>query len=356
MVFGTHNFHELPALLQKVVSAKSRVFEVWDEEGDIVEDLPVRREGGLQAWVNIMYGCDNFCTYCIVPYTRGRERSREPEAILTEARTLGEEGFREITLLGQNVNSYGRDSSGRDSSGRDSSDGCDFAGLLRALDADDNQILRIRYTTSHPRDFTDRVIQAAASSSKVCDNFHLPLQSGSDSVLERMNRGYTAVQYLDLLERVRSANPGCAITTDLIVGFPGETEADFRDTLEVVREADYDSAFMFAYSPRKGTPAADYADQVPEDERLQRLYRLIELQNSVSNAVNAQMLGRTVEVLVEGTSETNADTLVGRTTNGKLCIFPRPRSGANLTGVLAQVHIDEPKSWTLHGHLVAPSC
>lgn len=340
LVFGTHNIHQLPELIDRIRTTRSRVIEVWDSEGEIQEELPVRREGNLKAWVSITFGCNNFCTYCIVPYTRGRERSRKPEAIIKEVRQLGKERFKEITLLGQNVNSYGRDLG----------DGTNFAKLLLMLDEDDSDILRIRYTTSHPRDFTDELIETIAKSDRVMNNFHLPLQAGSDRILKRMNRGYTTEQYLRLVEKVRNAVPDCSITTDLIVGFPGETDSDYENTLNMVRTVNYDSAYMFAYSPRVGTPAAEYEDQVDEDLKKDRLYKLIELQNTISRRINETLKGRTFEVLVEGESETNSDTLAGRTRSNKLCIFPKTKEG--LTGRLVSVKVEEPKTWTLHGVMV----
>lgn len=346
LIFGTHNIHRLPLLLRSLHDSGSGVCEVWDEDGsEIVEGLPAIRKGRFHAWVNIMYGCNNYCTYCIVPYTRGRERSRSTTAILEEINGLNREGFREITLLGQNVNSYGKDST----------DGVAFPQLLRLIDREADRevggIQRIRYTTSHPRDFSDELIAAVADCDRVCDHFHLPLQAGAETVLAKMNRGYSAKQYQELVRRIREKNPGCSITTDIIVGFPGETNEDFTKTLEVVSNVRFDSAFMFAYSARIGTPAADFPHQVPLEERLTRLYALIELQNRISREVNESYRGRTVEVLVEGLSETNDSMLSGRTSTNKLCLFPKPESAKDMAGQLVPVVITEPKSWTLHGKL-----
>lgn len=338
LVFGTMNLHRLPELLDKV-EAGQRVVEVWDEEGGIVEHLPMRRADAVSAWVTIMYGCNNFCTYCIVPYVRGRERSRRFEDIVDEVRSLGRAGYREVVLLGQNVNSYGHDLE----------DGRDFADLLRALDGTPG-IYRIRYTTSHPRDFSQKLIDTIADCRTVCEHFHLPLQAGSDRVLSRMNRGYTRAQYTDLVRRIREAVPGCSITTDLIVGFPGETEEDFLETLEVVREVRFDSAFTFVFSPRRGTAAARMDDQVPEDVKSDRIQRLIKVQDAITLEINKALAGKIVEVLVEGESKTNPSMLAGRTRTNKLVIFPRDDRARK--GTLVKVRITEPHAWTQMGEVV----
>jgi tRNA-2-methylthio-N6-dimethylallyladenosine synthase len=357
LVFGTHNIHRLPELVARV-AAGERVIEVWDEAHEIVEGLPASRAFAHKAFVNITYGCNNFCAYCIVPYVRGRERSRRPEDILAEVRELAASGCREVTLLGQNVNSYGRGlppgSCGR---------APDFADLLRAVNAVTG-ISRIRFTTSHPRDFSDEMIGAVASCEKVCEHFHLPLQAGSDRVLKAMNRGYTRARYLDLLSRIRQAVPGASITTDIMVGFPGETEADFEATLDVVREARFDAAFTFIYSPREGTVAASLPDQVPEDVKRGRIYRLIELVNATAESVNESLRGHVVEVMVDGPSERDPSTFAGRTRSNKM-VHWRPkapdaagadgdrRSGGVLApGDLVMVKVIEPHTWTLHGEQI----
>ncbi|MEA4882257.1 MAG: tRNA (N6-isopentenyl adenosine(37)-C2)-methylthiotransferase MiaB [Clostridia bacterium] len=338
LVFGTHNIHRLPELLQRV-AAGERVIEVWDDPGEIAEGLPALRAFGHKAFVNITYGCDNFCTYCIVPYVRGRERSRRLRDVVEEVRALARDGYREATLLGQNVNSYGK------GLGSERGAAPDFADLLRAVN-DVDGITRIRFTTSHPRDFTDKMIEACSSCSKVCEHFHLPLQAGSNRVLAQMNRGYTAEQYLSLLTRIRKAIPGASITTDIMVGFPGETEEDFQDTLRIVDQARFDAAFTFIYSPREGTSAARMADQVDEDVKHSRIYRLIELVNRNADEVNSSLLGQTVEVMAEGPSERDPEVMSGRTRTNKMVHW---RASAPLApGDLAMVRVTEPHTWTLH--------
>ncbi|MCR4401714.1 MAG: tRNA (N6-isopentenyl adenosine(37)-C2)-methylthiotransferase MiaB [Firmicutes bacterium] len=338
LVFGTMNIHRLPELLDRVEAGRKAV-EVWGGEGGIVERLPIRRADAVSAWVTIMYGCDNYCSYCIVPYVRGRERSRRFEDIVREVRGLGNSGFREVVLLGQNVNSYGRDLA----------DGHDFADLLNALDGTPG-IYRIRYTTSHPRDFSQKLIDTIAAARTVCEHFHLPLQAGSDKVLARMNRGYTQAHYLDLVRRIREAVPGASITTDLIVGFPGETEEDFLETLKVVREVRFDSAFTFVFSPRRGTAAARMADQVPENVKSERIQRLIAVQEAITAEINEGLRGRVVEILVEGESKTNPSMLAGRTRTNKLVVFPRDDRVRR--GDLVKVKITKPQAWTQMGEVV----
>ncbi len=338
LVFGTMNLHRLPELLDRVEAGQKAV-EVWDDEGGIVEHLPVRRAEGVSAWATIIHGCNNFCSYCIVPYVRGRERSRRFEEIVEEVRGLGEAGFREVVLLGQNVNSYGHDLE----------DGRDFADLLQALDGTPG-MYRIRYTTSHPRGFSQKLIDTIAASRTVCEHFHLPLQAGSDRVLRRMNRGYTQSEYLDLVRRIRGAVPDSSVTTDLIVGFPGETEEDFLETLKVVREVRFDSAFTFVFSPRRGTAAARMKDQVPDDVKSHRIQRLIDVQEAITVEINSSLAGNVVEVLVEGESKTNPAMLAGRTRTNKLVVFPRDDRAA--TGRLVNVRITKPQAWTQIGEVV----
>jgi tRNA-2-methylthio-N6-dimethylallyladenosine synthase len=346
LVFGTHNIHRLPELMARV-EAGERVIEVWDEAHEIVEGLPASRAFRHKSFVNITYGCNNFCTYCIVPYVRGRERSRRPDDILAEVRELAASGCREVTLLGQNVNSYGRglppDRDGRV---------WGFADLLRAVNAVDG-IARIRFTTSHPRDFSDEMIEAAASCDKVCEHFHLPLQAGSDRVLKMMNRGYTSARYLDLVDRIRQAVPGASITTDIMVGFPGETGSDFEETLDMVRKARFDAAFTFIYSPREGTPAASMPDQALEEVKRDRIYRLIDLVNATAEGVNESLRGRVVEVMVDGPSERDPSIFAGRTRSNKMVHWrPDDRAGASappVPGDLVMVRVLVPRTWTLHG-------
>ncbi len=312
IIFGTHNIHEFPSLIEKAEREQTKITEVLEEAGPVVEGLPCRREFRHRAYVNIMYGCDNFCSYCVVPYTRGRERSRQPEAIEEEVRALAADGAREIMLLGQNVNSYRP------------GDGTDFADLIRRLnDVDD--ISRIRFMTSHPKDFSDRLIQAFADCEKLCRNVHLPAQSGSDAVLARMNRKYTRAGYTELTEKIKAACPGITMSTDIIVGFPGETERDFEDTLDLVREVRYDSAFTFLYSARPGTPACDLPDRVPDDVAHERFDRLTAAVNAISAEKNAAYMGRTEYVLADGRSKTDPARQSGRTDGNKLVNFSGPR-------------------------------
>ena len=342
LIFGTHNIHRLPELLARAEGGE-RVVEVWDEapyeeEGqDFRENLPVERSHRLKAFVNIIYGCTNFCTYCIVPYVRGKEHSRLPESILTEVEGLVEAGYKEVTLLGQNVNAYGKDLS------IDTS----FSQLLTELNAIEG-LARIRFTTSHPRDLGPDLIDALAGLDKVCEPLHLPVQAGSSRVLRRMNRGYTREQYLDLVQKVRQAVPEIALTTDIIVGFPGETEGDFQETLSLVEEVRFDSAFTFIYSPREGTPAARFADQVPEEVKKERIYRLIELQNKISAEHIQGLVGTKQEVLVEGT---DGQGLVGRTRTNRQVHFA---GSQELMGELVTVEITEAGTWTLRGRVVQP--
>lgn len=339
LLFGVHNQHEVAKLLQQVKAAEEMVVDVWDQEGEVLEHLPSRREDGLKAWVTIMYGCNNFCTYCVVPLVRGRERSRRPESILAEVRELGEKGYKEVTLLGQNVNSYGKDLG----------ENYTFADLLRDLD-DVPGIERIRYMTSHPRDFSDRLIEVIAGSRKVCEHFHLPIQAGSDEILRRMNRGYTRETYLELIGKIRRAVPGASITTDIIVGFPGEEEGHFQETLDLVRAAQFDAAFTFIFSPRAGTPAAKMTGQVPYAVKKERLARLMEIQNEISLQKNLALVGQTVEVLVEGRSPKNPERLTGRTRTNKIVLFAGPEE---LVGQLVPVEIVRAKTWTLDGQVAA---
>ena len=338
LVFGTHNISRLPELLEE--AKDGRIIEVWSE-GREDAALPARRQDDLKAFVNIMYGCNNFCSYCIVPYTRGREKSREPEAMLEEVQELAASGYKEITLLGQNVNSYGQ------GLGRE----IDFAELLRLVNEVEG-IERIRFTTSHPKDVSDRLIEAMATLPKVCEHLHLPLQAGSDRILAEMNRRYTKAQYLDLVAKIRRQIPQIALSTDLIVGFPTETEEEFLETLEMVRQVEYESAFMFAYSPRVGTKAAAMSGQVPEEVKRNRLNRLIAVQNEVSAKVSKRYLGKTCEVLVEGASPKDPGELTGRTRTNKTVIFPLPHGEiSSWKGKLVPVKITRALTWTLHGVL-----
>jgi len=338
LIFGTHNIHRLPEYLFNALMGKERVVEVWSAEGDIIENMPRRREGSIKGWVNIMYGCDEFCTFCIVPYTRGKERSRMPEDIIAEIRHLQEIGYQEVTLLGQNVNAYGKDFKDRDYT---------FGDLLSDLNKED--IPRIRFTTSHPRDFDDKTIAALSKRGNLMEYIHLPVQSGNDEVLKQMNRKYTRQSYLQLVKDIKAAIPGVSLTTDIIVGFPGETEEQFQDTLSLVEEVGYEGAFTFIYSPREGTPAAKMKDDVTEAEKKDRLQRLNAVVNKGYKRGSERFLGEVVEVLVEGPSKNNDQVLAGYTRHQKLVNFPGDSSYA---GKIAKVRITEAKTWHLLGELV----
>ncbi|MDO4486917.1 MAG: tRNA (N6-isopentenyl adenosine(37)-C2)-methylthiotransferase MiaB [Bacillota bacterium] len=339
IIFGTHNIDRFPALLENVYSEKQKVLEILDDREDIVEGLPSKRLYRHKAFVNIMYGCNNFCTYCIVPYTRGREKSRRPEDIADEVRRLVADDVKEVTLLGQNVNSY--------SGVRADGSSCDFADLIYILN-DIEGLERIRFMTSHPKDLSDKLIQAYVDCNKLCNYIHLPVQAGSSRVLKRMNRKYSREQYLELVRKLREAVPEITISTDIIVGFPGETEEDFEETLSLVKEVHYDSAFTFLYSVRKGTPAAEYEDQIPEDIKHERFNRLVDIINEGSAAKNAQYVGRVEKVLVEGLSKKNENTLTGRTEGFKLVDFPGDKS---LIGTMVDVEITEGKTFSLAGRI-----
>ena len=288
IVFGTHNIFKLAELLFECLDSKRRVFDVWEKTDLIIEDLPSDRKFSFKAGVNIMFGCNNFCSYCIVPYVRGRERSRKPQDIVAEVEKLAKEGVVEIMLLGQNVNSYGKNLE----------EPVTFAELLRMVEQVDG-IERIRFMTSHPKDLSDELIEVMASSKKICRHLHLPVQSGSSRLLKLMNRKYTKEQYLSLVDKLRAAMPDLAITTDIIVGFPGETEEDFQETLDIVRKAEYDSAFTFIYSKRSGTPAAKMEGQVPDDVVHERFDRLLKVVGEVAKEKNKRLEGRTELVLAE---------------------------------------------------------
>ncbi|USK61287.1 tRNA (N6-isopentenyl adenosine(37)-C2)-methylthiotransferase MiaB [Peribacillus asahii] len=338
MIFGTHNIHRLPEILNEAYLSKEMVIEVWSKEGDVIENLPKVRKGKIKAWVNIMYGCDKFCTYCIVPYTRGKERSRRPEDIIQEVRHLAAQGYQEITLLGQNVNAYGKDFT--DINYRFG----DLMDEIRKID-----IPRIRFTTSHPRDFDDHLIEVLAKGGNLVDHIHLPVQSGSDEVLKIMARKYTREHYLELVKKIKEAIPTASLTTDLIVGYPNETEEQFEETLSLYREVGFDAAYTYIYSPREGTPAAKMKDNVPMEVKKDRLQRL----NAVVNEFSAEKMhaykGEIVEVLVEGESKNNPDVLAGYTTKNKLVNFRGPKS---IVGQIVKVKITETRTWSLNGELV----
>jgi len=339
IVFGTHNTHQFPDLLDEVMTKNERVFAVWDQGmKEIVEGLPVQREGGVSAYVSIIYGCTNFCAYCIVPYVRGPERSRQLQDIVDEVKKLAASGYREVILLGQNVNAYGKDLE----------EEVDFVDLLEAVHLVDG-IERIRYTTPHPRDMNLKVIQAVKRLPKVCEHFHLPVQNGDNEILKEMNRGYTTDDFRKLVKLVRDEVPNSSITTDVIVGFPGEEEYHFQNTLNFFQEIEFDMAHTLIFSPRPGTPAEKMENQVPLEVKKERLKRLMDLQEKIAYKKNKQLEGQIVELLIEGPSEKNPDKLSGRTRTNKVVIIEGSRE---IVGKLVPVKVTEAKSWLILGELV----
>ncbi len=337
LVFGTHNLHEFPALLDNVLGERQKIVEVWDQADSIVEGLPSRRKHPYKAYVNIMYGCNNFCTYCIVPYTRGRERSRDPEAILQEVRELVKDG----------VNSY-RGQNHTAEQDKAAGEHTNFAALIHLLN-DVEGLERIRFMTSHPKDFSDELINAYGTCKKLCSHIHLPVQSGSTEILTKMNRKYTKEGYISSVEKLRDIAPDIAITTDIIVGFPGETEEDFEETLDLVRKVGFDSAFTFLYSIRKGTPAEKFTEQVPEDVKHERFNRLVDVVNLISAEKNKALVGRVTEVLAEGKSKTNQALFAGRTGGYKLVNFTADR---DVTGQIVKVLITDSTTFSLTGRAI----
>ena len=331
IVFGTHNIYMLAELIWRKVCGEKRVFEILEGTDKIVEELPSEHKYRFKAGVNIMYGCNNFCSYCIVPYVRGRERSRKPEDILAEVKKLAGEGIVEVMLLGQNVNSYGKTLENPVS----------FAELLREVEKVDG-IERIRFMTSHPKDLSDELIEVMKESKKICRHLHLPMQSGSTEILRRMNRKYTKDDYLTLVEKIKTAMPEVSLTTDIIVGFPGETEEDFLDTLDVVAKAGFDSAYTFLYSKRTGTPAAAMENQVPEEVAKERFNRLLALVSEQSAKLTAKYTGTVAEVLVEEQNEQDSSLLTGRLSNNLLVHFP---GDVSLIGKLVPVRLLECKGF-----------
>ena len=338
LIFGTHNIHHLPNLIEKIKETRDRVVEVWDEEEGLIPDLPSQRESEHSAWISIIQGCDNFCTYCIVPYVRGRERSRPVASIVQEAKRLAADGVKEITLLGQNVNSYGNDLEKEIS----------FPKLLEELNKVEN-LKRIRFMTSHPRDFSDSLLENIKKLDKVANHIHLPVQSGSNKVLKEMNRGYTREYYMERVKKIQSEIPGAAVSTDFIVGFPGESEKDFEKTIELVKELNFDMAYTFIYSPRSGTPAARRDDQIEEKVKKDRLKRLMDLQNKISYDKNQKLIGTTQEILVTGPSSNDPEVFEGRTSTNKICFIEK---NEDLIGELVKVKIEAAKSWTLEGTVI----
>ena len=338
IIFGTHNTYKFPEYLNRVKTEGVQVKEIFDKETEIIEGIPVDRESSIKAFVTIMYGCNNFCTYCVVPYVRGRERSRRPEEIEKEIKELVAQGYKEITLLGQNVNSYGKGLE----------EEIDFAKLLRRINEIEG-LERVRFMTSHPKDLTEDVIMAIKECDKLCEQIHLPVQSGSDEILKKMNRHYDREKYMSLIKKIKEEIPECSITTDIIVGFPGETEENFLDTLNLCEEVGYDSAFTFIYSRRNHTPADRMEDQVPDDVKHERFNRLVDVINKGVINGNKVYEGRTVEVLVEGPSKNDETKLMGRTRNGRLVNFP---GDVSMVGKLVNVHINRAQPFSLLGEIV----
>ena len=336
-VCGTHNLDNLLTILKEKIDTNKRQIEVLSYEGDVVENIPVLRESPYSAWVDIIYGCDKFCTYCIVPYTRGMQRSRKHEEIVNEVKELVNKGYKEVTLLGQNVNAYGKDIY----------DNYTLANLLS--DVADTGIERLRFVTSHPWDFTDEMVDVIASRDNVMPYIHLPLQSGSNKILKLMNRRYTKEEYLKLYHQIRDKVKDSSITTDIIVGFPGETEEDFQETLDVVNECKFDGAFTFAFSPRENTPAAKMTDVVSEEIKMDRLHRLNEVVNKYSNEANQKLLNKTVKCLVTSLSEKDKNKVCGYTENMKLVNIVGDKS---LIGKIVNVKITDTKSFSLDGEYV----
>lgn len=337
LVFGTHNIHKFPELYYRTLTSGSQIIDIWEESKEIVEGMPTSRKFPFKTGVNVMFGCNNFCSYCIVPYVRGREKSREPQAIIDEIKALVADGVQEVMLLGQNVNSYGKTLAQPVS----------FAQLLTEIEKIEG-LKRIRFMTSHPKDLSDELIEVMAGSKKICHHLHLPLQSGSSRILQKMNRRYDKEKYLGLVEKIRTAIPDISLTTDIIVGFPGETEEDFQETLDVVRRSEYDTAFTFIYSKRTGTPAANMPDQVPEDVVKDRFNRLLALVQENGRKASSRFTGEVKEILVEEESKEKG-LLTGRTEHNLLVHF---EGTPDLIGKFVQVKLDTCKGFYYFGHIV----
>lgn len=337
IVFGTHNIYKLPEYLSDAFLKNEKVVDVYSNEGSVVEEIPVKRDHPRKAWVDIMYGCDEFCTYCIVPYTRGRERSRQPEDIIKDVETLANEGYVEVTLLGQNVNAYGKDLDRE----------YQFADLL--ADLNKTKMKRIRFTTSHPRDLDDKTIEVMAKRGNIMPHLHLPVQSGSNTILKKMNRKYTKEEYLEKISKLRKAIPDISLTTDIIVGFPGETEEDFNETLDLVKKARFEGAYTFIFSPREGTPASKYEDDITSEVKKERLLTLNKSINEGFAAGNKRFEGEVIDVLVEGSSEKKEEIMTGYSPHNKLVNFP---GELDLVGKIVKVKIEKAYTWHLKGKIV----
>ncbi|MFA5407837.1 MAG: tRNA (N6-isopentenyl adenosine(37)-C2)-methylthiotransferase MiaB [Bacilli bacterium] len=337
-IVGTHNLHRLPDILLASLKEHHLEVEVWSKEGDIIEDIPVKRDSKYKAWVNIIYGCDKFCTYCIVPFTRGKQRSRRSEDIISEVKDLVSKGYQEVTLLGQNVNAYGKDF-----------DDIDYKMEDLLYDVSKTGINRIRFVTSHPWDFTDGMIEVIKNNPNIMPYFHLPMQSGSDKILKLMGRRYDRNHYLALFNKIKESIPSASITTDIIVGFPNETEKDFKDTLDMVHQCQFDGAYTFIYSPREGTPAAKIKDNISLEEKERRLQILNEAVNKYAKEANERLLNKIVPVLIEDYSEKRGDMLMGYTDTFKLV---NVSGDAKNIGHIVNVRITDTKSWSLNGVIV----
>ena len=335
-VFGTHNLHRLPYLINENIKTNKQTIEVYSKEGNLIEGMPVKRQSNYTAYVNIIYGCDKFCTYCIVPYTRGKQRSRNKDDIIKEVEELVQEGYQEVTLLGQNVNAYGKDLN----------DNYGMEDLLE--DVAKTNIPRVRFMTSHPWDFTDKMIEVIAKYPNIMPSVHLPVQAGSNRILKLMGRRYTKESYLELFHKIKNTIPNVSISTDIIVGFPGETEEDFQETLSLAEECKYDNAFTFIYSPRENTPAAKLPDNVTLDEKEDRLHRLNEVVNKYFLENNKKLIGQTVKVLVSGNNTNGKDGMYGYTDTNKLINF---EGCNNLTGKIIDVKVTNAKTWSLDGEI-----
>jgi len=338
LLFGPHALWRFPELLHRVLTRRGRVFDTADELGSIAEGIPVLRQSSMKGWVSIMYGCNNFCSYCIVPYVRGRERSRKPEDVLSEVRELAQAGYKDITLLGQNVNSYGKDLNLD----------IDFADLLEQVHAIPGEFL-IRFMTSHPKDASQKLFETMARCEKVAPVFHLPFQSGNDRILKEMNRHYDRAGYLDKVRRLREQIPNVVLTSDVIVGFPGETTQEFEDTLSLIEEVRFDALFTFLYSPRKGTPAAELPDPMPHEVKQANFQRLVDIQNIISAQKHAAYIGKTLKCLVDGLSEEEGYSLTGRTPGNRLVRIVD--GDERMVGRFLDVEITSSNTWSLFGRL-----
>lgn len=340
IVFGTHNIKEFPILLKQVIQNKKSVIDVWDGSKYIAEDLPIKRTNKISAFVNVMFGCNNFCSYCIVPYVRGREKSRKSEDIIREVKNLVDNGYKEINLIGQNVNSYGFGLEEK----------ITFADLLKKVN-DIPGIGRIRFTTSHPKDITDELIYAIRDLDNVCEHLHLPFQAGSNKILKAMNRHYTKERYLEIISKLRDNIPDISLTTDIIVGFPGETDEDYEATIDLVKRVKFDSAFTFIYSKRTGTPAAAMENQVSDEIKHKRIEKLVDLQNNITFEKNASLVGNRYEILVEDVSKKDPNKMTGRTRTNKLV---HVKGDKTMIGKLFNVEITKAHGFTLEGEVICP--